>query len=323
MAATTEDIGLAPEWMELEKKLGGRPLLSGDTFSMRAQMDGLTGVLHQAWGGMDIPGVTTIDTMSDSNLPVRVYLPDEALAAGKKVPLGVYYHCGGYCIGSIEADDVLVRNLCLESQTILISVEYRLAPEYVAPVALQDSCDLTEWAIKTASKWGADTTEVYTIGGSAGAALAVSVYLKLYDEGKATPIRGIVSLSPCWVHPDKVDDYKGEHKSFINSNGRLPVIDANSMISFYNTYKAPLDDKYIFAFNYENFNVIRKIYIVAAELDPLLDDSAIFDRKLSEQKVNHKYKMYESLPHVFWLFPLPQSKQFFKDTAKGIKYVLS
>jgi len=235
----------------------------------------------------------------------------------------VFYHCGGYGCGSIEIEDRLVRNLCEKSQTVIVSVDYRLAPEYKAPVALDDCCAATLWSIENAEKFGADPSNVYTIGPSAGATLSISVFLKLYDSGYTNIIKGIVSMSPCFVHPDHIDpDIQSQHKSFINSDGNLPVIDASSMRIFYDTYKAPLDDKYAFAYNYPDLSVLPKIYLVAAEYDPLRDDALIFDKKLAAAKVPHQLKYYAGLPHVFWLFPMKSSLQYYEDTAKGINYVL-
>ncbi|KAK9465238.1 putative alpha beta hydrolase fold protein [Lipomyces arxii] len=316
---SNKSANFSPEWIEWESKVGIRPLLSGDAYNMRAQFEGLRQLLQSQWGEPD-SGVSSTDVVTDKGIQARVYSP--TASAGKKVPMGVFYHCGGYCIGSIEAEDVLVRNLCLRSQTVIISIEYRLAPEHTAPTALQDCCDATLWAIQNADKFGADCSQVYTIGPSAGAALAVSVFLKLYDGGFKNSIKGIVSMSPCWIHPDNLGEYKDQHKSFINSVGNLPVIDANSMRNFYDTYKSPLDDKYTFALGYPDLSVLPRLYLVGAELDPLRDDAVIFDKKLSDAGVDHKLKMYLGLPHVFWLFPLKASLEFFDDTAKGISYVL-
>ncbi|KAK9446395.1 lipase/esterase-like protein [Limtongia smithiae] len=318
--ASTVDIPLAPEWLEWEAKIGARPVLSDSVPHMREQFDGLGKLLAEQWGE-PIPGVSTKDMVTDSGLDVRVYRPDAS--ADKLVPLGVFFHCGGYCIGGIIYEDNLVRNLCVRSQTVIVSVQYRHAPEFSAPTALNDAADATLWAVKNAESFGADSTKVYTMGASAGAALSVSTFLKLYDDGHKDLISGIVSLSPCFVHPDLVSDHAGKHTSFVNSNGVLPVIDENSMRIFYDTYNAPLDHPHIFALNYPDMSVFPKTYIAAAEFDPLRDDSVLLSEKLALAKVDHKLKTYSSLPHVFWLFPIPQSLTFFDDTAAAIRDVLS
>lgn len=149
--------------------------------------------------------------------------------------------------------------------------------------------------------------------------MAISVPLRLYDEGNGDLVKSIISLSPCEVHVDEVDKYKPLHTSFENSAGRLPVIDIDSMRTFYSTYNAPLDDKYTFALKYPDLSILPPTYIVSAEFDPLFGDAVVFEKKVKSAGGKIVRKNYEAMPHVFWLFPLPQSLQFFQDTADVIK----
>lgn len=202
---------------------------------------------------------------------------------------------------------------------MICSTQYRHAPEFPAPTALEDCVRVAKWAAGEAKSWGADPSKIYTMGTSAGAALSISVPLKLYDEGYGDLIKGVIALSPCEVHPDHMDAYKSIHKSFENSAGVLPVIDIDSMRTFYATYNAPLDDKYTFALNYPNLAVLPPVYIVSAELDPLFGDAVVFEKAVKSAGGKIVRKNYEAMPHVFWLVPLPQTLQFFEDTAAAIK----
>ncbi|KAK7206410.1 Alpha/Beta hydrolase protein [Myxozyma melibiosi] len=322
VTSAAEDIGLAPEWMKWETQAGTRPVLSGDIPNMRQQMDGLSQLLKDQWNDFHPldGGVSTIDLVTPCGLDVRVYQPEDS--KGKAVPIGAFYHCGGYCIGGIQVEDTLVRNLCKLSQTVIASIQYRHAPEYPAPTALDDCVRATKWVASNAASWGADPNKLYTMGPSAGAALSISVPLRLHDEGgdSAGLVKGVISLSPCEVHPDHIPEkFKGMHTSAENSAGRLPVIDIESMRTFYSTYTVPLDDKYTFAIYYPKLQVLPPVYIVSAEFDPLRDDAYVFEKLVKEAGGKITHKTYKGLPHVFWLFPLPQSLQFFEDTAKAIK----
>ncbi|GGJ83832.1 alpha/beta hydrolase [Deinococcus aquiradiocola] len=121
-----------------------------------------------------------------SELPARLYTPvGEAPAAGW--PLTVFYHGGGFAVGNIASHDGLCRELCAASGSAVLSVEYRLAPEFPFPAPTDDVYAAYLWAAAHAAELGADASRLAVAGDSAGANLSTVVTLRVRDEGGPTP----------------------------------------------------------------------------------------------------------------------------------------
>ncbi|ELW9527369.1 alpha/beta hydrolase [Burkholderia cenocepacia] len=119
-----------------------------------------------------------VDPVQGSALrvPVRVYRP----AAGSyPLPTIAFFHGGGFVLGSVELMDDIARTLCRDMEAVVVSVDYRLAPEHPFPAAHDDALAATRWVIRNVSELGGDTSRVAVAGESAGANLATSTALAL------------------------------------------------------------------------------------------------------------------------------------------------
>lgn len=114
-------------------------------------------------------------------VPVRVYKP-----AGASRPLLtiVFFHGGGFVLGSVELMDDIARKLCRDVDAVVVSVDYRLAPEHPFPAAHDDALAATLWAMQNVAALGGDPSRVAVAGESAGGNLAASTALRLRDLGK-------------------------------------------------------------------------------------------------------------------------------------------
>ncbi len=121
----------------------------------------------------------SIPTRDGVQLPGRLYLPSE----GSDLPLTVYYHGGGWLLGSIDSHDVATRLLAVASGSAVLSVGYRRGPEARFPTAVNDAIDALEWAVSPQAGLGVDTTRVAVAGDSAGGNLAAAVALHVRDAG--------------------------------------------------------------------------------------------------------------------------------------------
>ena len=119
-------------------------------------------------------------------LPVRIYTP--VRAGVDALPLLVYCHGGGWLFGSIAAVDRALRILAHEAQVIVVSVDYRLAPEHPYPAAHDDAEDAFLWAVANAAELGADPARVAVGGDSAGGHLAVAVSRRQLAAGRPPPL---------------------------------------------------------------------------------------------------------------------------------------
>ncbi|CAG2154346.1 Carboxylesterase NlhH [Cupriavidus numazuensis] len=114
-------------------------------------------------------------------VPVRVYRPRTASAMLATV---VFFHGGGFVLGSVELMDDIARKLCRDLDAVVVSVDYRLAPEHPFPAAHDDALAATSWAIRNVSALGGDPARIGVAGESAGANLAASTALLLRDQGE-------------------------------------------------------------------------------------------------------------------------------------------
>ncbi len=133
---------------------------------------------------------TTLDGPC-GRLPARVYRPERL---GDGAALCVYFHGGGFVMGSLASHDDTARRLCRELGAVVLSVGYRLAPEHRFPAAVDDAVHATRWALEHASRLGADPSRVYVVGDSAGGNLAAVAALEL--RGTEPPLAGAVLVYP-------------------------------------------------------------------------------------------------------------------------------
>src|SRR5258707_15660897 len=108
---------------------------------------------------------------------VRLYRPN----AAAPVPAIVYYHGGGHVIGSLDTHDFVARNLCGGAEALVVSVDYRMGPEYRFPAAVEDSFAALQWVHVNAASLGADPGRIGVHGDSGGANLADVVALLAHD----------------------------------------------------------------------------------------------------------------------------------------------
>ncbi|KAF7942795.1 uncharacterized protein EAE97_006249 [Botrytis byssoidea] len=208
--------GYKPEWLEVitppflsrqapsrsttsivEKALSTRPVPVGDAPSIKKQFNDLVAELNSQRPPPDT-SVQTRDTSADG-VPVRIYTPPNA-TQDDELHLGVYYHGGGYCGGSLDSEDMWCRYIAKNVPCVLVSVDYRLGPEHKFPAMLDDSVKAFEWAYKHASELNSSQSKLFTIGASAGGGLALTVAHDLIAAGKRSQIKGVVAMVPIAAH---------------------------------------------------------------------------------------------------------------------------
>jgi acetyl esterase len=134
-------------------------------------------------GGLTKPDIAVTRDVTievrDSTVRGRLYRP----AAEGTLPLVVYYHGGGWLLGSIDSHDVTTRLLARASGCAVLSVDYRRGPEHRFPTAVEDAVDAVRWAADHADELGVDATRLALAGDSAGGNLAAVAAIALRDEG--------------------------------------------------------------------------------------------------------------------------------------------
>lgn len=151
--------------------------------------------IYELARGTDSPFAVTRDVAHIEDdvvdgVPVRLYRPD-----GEVTGLVVYFHGGGMCVGSIGLMDNVARELMHACGAVVVSVEYRLAPEHPFPAGLDDCEAVSRWAIGNAGRLGVDPAKVMVAGESAGGTMAAGVTLRLRGEADAS-LAGQVLIYP-------------------------------------------------------------------------------------------------------------------------------
>ncbi len=221
-----------------------------------------------------------------------------------------YCHGGGFYTGSLEYARTLTTRLSLASSMELLSFNYRLAPEHAAPAALEDV--LTVWNHLMHLGYGAK--QIIVAGDSAGGNLALSLGLKLKEEGRILP-RGFVLFSP-WTNltlQGKSMTEKGELDPILTSeylqNARIAYVpDGNTDETvFENPYLSPI---------FGNYKDFPPVYIQVGSNEILLSDSTDLKKHMSSQKVNVKLDLYKGMWHVFQMANMKKANEAVDKAAQ-------
>jgi len=143
------------------------------------------------------PAVTTQDLPygSDPMQYARIYKPVAAANAGTPLPVVVYYHGGGWVIADVNVYDAVPRLLSKQLNAIVVSVEYRHAPEAKFPAQHDDAAAAYRWTLQNAASWGGNPAKIALAGESAGGNLAVATAIHARDNGLTAPLH-ILSVYP-------------------------------------------------------------------------------------------------------------------------------
>jgi acetyl esterase len=223
-------------------------------------------------------------------IPVRVYRP----SADDALPLLVWFHGGGWVTGNLDTHDQVCRLLCDAVGAVVVSVDYRLAPEAKFPAAADDCMAAYEWALAHAGEVHADSTRVAIGGDSAGGNLAAVVALCARDRGLPQPKLQLL------VYP--VTDYEFESPAMIE-NARGYFLELESMRWFYDHYAGtPADfDEWRFSpMRAPDVAGVAPAVVVTAEFDLLRDQGESYGRRLQQAGVPTEIVRAEGLIHGFF-----------------------
>lgn len=221
--------------------------------------------------------------------PVRLrhYRPSQAAT----LPLVIYYHGGGFVVGSLDSHDRVMRLLALGSGAAVIGVDYRLAPEHPFPAPLDDCVAAYGWIRDQAGPLGIDPDRILLAGDSAGANLALASLLDLRDRGES-PCRGGGLFYGCfWRRLDTPT-----HGRFGDGSWRLGTVE---MSWFWQHYLGDLTADPRAEPLYADLAGLPPLVMTAAALDPLRDDTMEMDRRLEAAGVACQLAVYPGLVHGF------------------------
>lgn len=225
-----------------------------------------------------------------SEIPVRVYTP----SGTGPVPTLLYFHGGGWVVGTLDMSDGTCRNLCVGGECVVVSVDYRLAPEAKFPAASDDCYAVVEWVSRNASAIGARGDRIAVGGGSAGANLAAVVCLMARDRG------GPALAFQLLVYP--VTDRNFETDSY-RQNAEGYMLTRDSMIWYWDQYlnnPSEASDPYAAPLQARDLAGLPPALVLTAEFDPLRDEGEAYAHRLEAAGVPTRCIRYDGLVHGFF-----------------------
>jgi acetyl esterase len=234
------------------------------------------------------PEMSSVEDRTMAGVPVRVYRPSNQ----EVLPCVVYFHGGGWVIGDLGTHDTLCRRLARESGCVVISVDYRLAPEHKYPAAMEDCYAVTQFTHANANELGIDAEKIVVAGDSAGGNLAVAVSLKARDQS-GPPIALQILIYPV-VEPNFETE---SYRAFAVNHG-LTAKTMEWMWGLYFDDSVKADPKYV-AVAKNDLRGLPPTHVVTAEYDILRDEGVAFVEQLSTASVPTTHKQYAGMLHGF------------------------
>jgi acetyl esterase/lipase len=264
----------------------------GQVFPDRPPYSWITG------GGARDVGITygTAPARDGYEIPLRVYRPRAVRDSEDDVPVVIFIHGGGWVRGNVVAYDPLCTHLARAVRAVVVSVDYRLAPEHPAPTAAFDAVDATAWLAEQAAVLRADTTRLAVVGDSAGGTLAAVVTQVLRDRGDS-PVRHQSLIYPA-------TDLTMSSPS-IDQLADAPMLTRRSIVAFREHY-APAGSDYtdpLLSPLFGRLEGLPPALIQTADLDPLHDDGFRYASALRGAGVSVRLTNYLRVPHGFASFP--------------------
>ena len=276
-----------------------------------------------------VAGVGIDDTSipgTAGQIPVRVYRREnsedsEDGAETKKPALLVYYHGGGWVVGDIGTHDHVCALITKRSGAIVVSVDYRLAPEHPFPAALDDAYVALQWVRTNAATLGADPKRIFVGGDSAGGNLSAAVAILDRDkllQGAAFPeLKGQILIYPAVDISGKVyQSHKNFAKGYLLTREKL-----NWYIERY-VPEAPLrKTQQASPLLAKDHAGLAPALIITAGFDVLRDEGRAYAKKLKDAGVSVKYREYPGVIHGFLNMYnlLPESSRALNEIAAELQ----
>jgi acetyl esterase len=228
------------------------------------------------------------------SIPARVYTPKTPRLAAGLAPCLVFFHGGGWVIGDLDSHDVVCRKLADEGQLIVISVDYRLAPEHKFPAAIDDAIAATRWIAENANKLGIDAGRLAVGGDSAGGNLAAVVAIAARD-GNGPAIAGQVLIYPAI-------DFAMTHPS--HSEPETSILLTHTVIKWFRDHylngSADVHDWRASPARATTLIGLPPAYVLTAGADPLRDEGDEYAHRLKQAGVAVTWRHFPGQFHGFF-----------------------
>ena len=223
-------------------------------------------------------------------VPVRLYWPSDQ----RQLPILLWFHGGGWVLGDLNGADGLCRALANRVGAIVISVDYRMAPDFKFPSAVEDGYAAILWAAGNAAQIKGDRQRLAVGGSSAGGNLAAALSLMVRDR------KGPLLCHQLLVYP--VIDHQFERESYL-SNAKGYCLTRQAMIWYWDQYvpdPTQRDHPYVSPLKAENLTQLPSAHVVTAEFDPLRDEGEAYANALTQVGIKVTCTRFNGQIHGFF-----------------------
>jgi len=252
-------------------------------------------------------------------VPIRYYYPKQALHHSP-APMIFFIHGGAFMYGDLDVYDMLMKKLARETGCIIVSVEYRLAPENPFPAGLNDCYAAFQWVAEHAAEFGGNPKNISIMGDSAGGNLAAGTVLMSREHKGPRAARQIL------IYPSTsfLDTIYPSREYFSGRHGEAYLLSEELMLEVKESYLRPGEDvtnPYISPICAELSSELPPALIITSQCDPLRDEGLQYAQKLRNAGVNVQYHMYDGMIHGFVSFYslLPEGKDAIKEISIFVK----
>ncbi len=252
-----------------------------------------------------------IDHVDDEyvgDIPIRIYRDD-----GEPTGLVVYFHGGGHVIGSIGIMDGVAREIAHASGAVVVSVNYRLAPEHPYPAAVDDCVAVTSWALSESGRFGVPAGLVAVVGESAGGTMAAAVSLRLRDADGPAPVGQVLiypAVAGSTVYPSR-EQFSGL------------VISLEAGEAYWGAYSGGRDlddDPYAVPLSATSLAGLPPALVLLGGCDMLRDEGRAYAERMAADGVDVEEVCYPGQPHGFVNFGFPAAASAFERTGEWLRH---
>ncbi|MCO5246775.1 MAG: alpha/beta hydrolase [Anaerolineae bacterium] len=237
-------------------------------------------------------------------IPIRLYTPE----GPGPFPLVIFYHGGGFVVGDLDNDDMICRSLCHGADCVVVSVDYRLAPEHKFPAAPDDCLAATRWAAEHAVEFNADPARIALAGDSAGGNLAAVTAMRIRDEG-GPRLRGQLLIYP-------MTDYHTPPSPSLVANASDYLVTRDMIIWFWGHYlsdASQANHPHASPLRAPDLSGLPPALVITAEYDPLRDEGERYAQRLQEAGVPTVCTRYDGMIHGFFVLD-----EIFKESRQAV-----
>jgi acetyl esterase len=283
---------------QIEKILGLLAQLGTPALSSGSPEQARGGFTMSTVGLRDPATLAPVRSVEDSTIPgpageikIRIYRPD----GDGPVPTMAFFHGGGFVIGDIETHDDQARLLCRDVGMVVVSVDYRLAPEHRFPAGFDDCLAATHWVADNIASLGGDPAKIVVGGDSAGGNFAAAIALATRDTGPKLAAQFLiypgVDFAEDADYPSRLDNAEGY------------FLTADDMLWFRSQYLATesdASDPRASPICAADLTGAPPAVIGTAEFDPLRDEGEAYAKALADAGVEVRAQRYDGMVHGFY-----------------------